>query len=171
MKMREDLVQDENYSVIYGDFHGEYQELFRCPRVQDDRDLRRYVDEYRCILGFEADNETSDLRTLKGYLGYYRLYFIDRWYGSWMEIEGDIDDRAVAGIVKITEWLQEHFPKGCDWEMEDYLKQFPAWGYEKRFLLKPIYMGNFYRILFSTEFGNSDYPVRIYVYDNEEESK
>lgn len=85
MKMREDLVQDENYSVIYGDFHGEYQELFRCPRVQDDRDLRRFVDEYRCILGFEADNETSDLRTLKGYLGYYRLYFIDRWYGSWMD--------------------------------------------------------------------------------------
>ena len=55
------LIQTGVASIIYGDFQGKpNQELFRCPRELDDIDLRRYINEHRCLLGFETDTETED---------------------------------------------------------------------------------------------------------------
>lgn len=50
------LIQTAVCSIIYGQFSGEYQELFRCPRELDDVDLRGYVNDNRCVLGFENDD-------------------------------------------------------------------------------------------------------------------
>ena len=47
--------------------------------------------------------------------------------------------------------------------MEEYLRQFPIWGYAHRYVLKPKYSDK-YKVLFDTTYGNGDYPVRIYVY-------
>ena len=161
----EQLIQTEKCSIIYGDFRGKKnQELFRCPRQLDSVDLKNYVNEKRCLLGFEADTETKDVRESDKYLGYYRLYFQGAWYGRWMEESPKIDLLSCHGVDKIINWLRERFPKGCSYDMKDYLAQYPVWGNENRYLLKPI-MSDHYKVMFDTTYGNSDYPVRIYVYD------
>ena len=43
------LIQTAVCSIVYGQFSGEYQELFRCPRELDDVDLRGYVNDSRCV--------------------------------------------------------------------------------------------------------------------------
>lgn len=50
------LIQTAVCSIVYGQFGGEYQELFRCQRELDDVDLRGYVNDNRCVLGFENDD-------------------------------------------------------------------------------------------------------------------
>ena len=52
--MDNNLIQTNECSIIYGTFNGvPNQELFRCPRELDDKDLKRYVEENGCFLGFE----------------------------------------------------------------------------------------------------------------------
>lgn len=162
----EKLIQTEKCSIIYGEFRGEpNQELFRCPRKLDDIDLRAYVNENRCFLGFEQDVTTKDLRESEKYLGYYRLYFRDGWHGRWMEGNTKVDMQDCIGVDKIIAWLRETFPHGCSWDMKAYLEQYPVWGSENRYLLKPVYSDH-YKVMFDTTYGNGDYPVRIYVYSD-----
>lgn len=157
------LIQTEICSIIYGTFRGkENQELFRCPKELDSIDLKNYVNNNRCLLGFEAD-EVADLKNQENYLGYYRLYFRGGWFGSWMEGHTKVDEIDCVGVDEIIQWLRTNFPKGCSWDMEDYLAQYPNWGGEKRYLLKPLY-SDCYKVMFDTTYGNGDYPVRIYVY-------
>lgn len=160
----EKLIQTEKCSIIYGEFRGvPNQELFRCPRELDDIDLPNYVNQNRCLLGFEADTETEDLKAPENYLGYYRLYFRNGWYGRWMEGADAVDRVDCAGIDRIVRWLRENFPRGCGYVMKEYLEQYPTWGAENRYLLKPV-MNDHYKVMFDTTYGNGDYPVRIYVY-------
>lgn len=163
-----DLIQTQKCSIIYGEFKGkENQELFRCPRELDSTDLKNYINRERCMLGFELESDTSDLKASNNYLGYYRLYFSGRWYGRWFDHEDQIkklDEIVCHGVDEIVDWLGERFPKGCNWEMEDYLKKFPNCGCEHRYLLKPL-MSEHYKVMFDTTYGNGDYPVRIYVYE------
>lgn len=167
------LIQTEICSIIYGDFKGKSnQELFRCPRELDNTDLRMYVNEHRCFLGWEADTETTDLTDVKEsekYIGYYRMYFTEGvWFGRWMEYKDaeKLDVIACHGVDEIIEWLGENFPRGCDFTMREYLEKYPTWGSEKRYLLKPIYSDK-YKVMFDTTYGNGDYPIRIYVCEQE----
>lgn len=158
------LIQTGKCSIIYGDFRGQKsQELFRCPRSLDHIDLHRYINDNRCILKFETDNDTKDLKKSEKYIGYYRLYFKGGWYGRWMEVNQKVSAVDCHGIDEIMLWLIEKFPDGCSWDMKEYLKEFPIWGCENRYLLKP-FMSEHYKVLFDTTYGNHDYPVRIYVY-------
>lgn len=160
------LVQTPESSIIFGDFRGEpNEELFRCPRQLDNVDLPDYVNEHRCMLGFEADEKTTDLRASDKYCGYFRMYFCDnRWFGRWMEINDKIDAFSRHGVFEIMEWIREIFPKGCEWSMIEYLKQFPEWGCKNRYLLRPLYSDH-YLVMVDTTYWNEDYPVRIYVYE------
>lgn len=165
------LIQTAEYSIIYGDFKREnsaypYQELFRCPRELDNADLSRYVNENRCLLGFEADTETEDLKESDRYFGYFRMYFRNgTWQGKWMEANGEIKAIVYHGIDEIIKWLSDNFPHGCNWEMDEYFKEnYPTWGDEDRYLIFPI-MSEHYKVLVNTRYGNGDYPVRIYVYE------
>ena len=159
------LIQTETCSIVYGTFHGEpNQELFRCPRELDDTDLRQYVNENRCLLGFEPDTGTEDLRAPENFLGYYRMYFRNGWYGRWMYESDKLDQIACHGVNEIIKWLQETFPNGCNHKMKEFLSGYPVWDSKHRYLLKPI-LSNHYKILFDITYGNNDYPVRIYVYE------
>lgn len=160
------LIQTEDVSIVYGDFKGEQnQELFRCPRACDATDLNRYVSQHRCMLGFEADSPVKDLRKVKNYAGYYRMYFANNmWCGTWLEYSKKIDEVCCIGINGIIRWLRKNFPKGCDWSMKEYLSKYPTWQGENRYLLKPMYSDH-YKVVFDTSYGNEDYPVRIYVYE------
>ena len=58
MKYEKVLIQTEEVSIVFGEFKGEKdQELFRCPRELEDTDLRRYVNENNCLLGYESDDK------------------------------------------------------------------------------------------------------------------
>lgn len=160
-----ELVQTDKYSIVYGDFRGKPgQELFRCPRELDDVDLRKYVNENRCLLGFEPDTDGSLQKESDSYLGYYRMYFRDgTWHGRWMEESKKLDEIACHGVDEIISWLKRMFPHGCDWVMETYMQRYPNWG-ANRCLLKPVFSDH-YKVLFDTTYKNEDYPVRIYVYE------
>ena len=67
------------------------------------------------------------------------------------------------GIDNIIRYLQEKYPHGCSFDMEDTMGKYPKWGGSKRYLIKPKY-SEFYRIMVDTTYGNEDYPVRIYLY-------
>lgn len=161
----ETLIQTNECSIIYGDFHGkENQELFRCPRELDNTDLRRYVNENRCFLGFDDDN-TPDLRNVDGkvMIGYYRMYFRSGWYGRWMLEKGQPSQLDCMGVQEIIDWFCENFDRGCDYFMKDYMGKYKHWGGNHRYLLRPKY-SDVYKVMIDTTYGNGDYPVRIYVY-------
>ena len=172
------LIQTSKCSIIYGTFKGvPNQELFRCPRELDDTDLKRYVEENGCLLGFENAEGVTDLRNVDGYevLDYWRMYFRHGWDGRWMGTDfGGRDESKVSlsvckGVQAIIDWLIANYKHGCDWEMIADLKEsYKSWeGDGKRFVLKPIH-NDLIRVMFDTTYGNGDYPVRIYVYKRKE---
>lgn len=82
------LIQTAVCSIVYGWFGGEYQELFRCPRELDDVDLRGYVNDNRCVLGFENDDTKNGGIDGRKRIGYFRLYFTNGWHGRWFVNKG-----------------------------------------------------------------------------------
>ena len=172
------LIQTEKCSIIYGDFKGKpNQELFRCPRELDDQDLKRFVEESRRLIGFENDNATEDLHNVDGMelLDYWRMYYRGCWDGRWMgTVTGGYDDDKMTkldclGVQRIIDWVIENFPRGCSYQMQEYLEQnFKPWGNDNhRYLIKPMY-SDLYKIMIDTTYGNGDYPVRIYAYKRKE---
>lgn len=158
------LIQTKVCSIIYGEHKGEpNQELFRCPRELDDVDLKNYINSNRCMLTFEPDYETEDLKAAENYLGYYRLYFRNGWYGRWIETDGKISRLDCKGVDEIIDWFQEKFPQGCNYDMKQFFSKFPKWRGKNRYLVKPV-MSKHYKVMIDTTYGNDDYPVRIYVY-------
>lgn len=164
------LVQNDECSIVY-DEKGE--ETFRCPRELDDKDLVRYINEHRIFLGFEKD-DVSELYEVDGMevVDYWRMYFRSgEWCGRWMNLNRQEPLKKIepVGVNNIIKWLTETFPNGCDWKMTDYFeKNFPTWGENEHvYLLKPI-GSKYYKVTIHTEFGNGDYPVRIYVYREKE---
>ena len=169
------LIQTEVCSIIYGKFRDEEnEELFRCPRQNDDTDIARYINEYRslvCPMDSDVpfvDDDTEDLRNVEGktMIGYWRMYFRDGyWQGRWMLEEGKPETIDCIGVDNILNWIYENFKKGCDYYMEDFFhKHFKEWG-RQRYLIKP-FMSEHYKVMVDTKYGNGDYPVRIYVYRN-----
>ena len=174
------LIQTEKCSIIYGNYKARpdwpYQELFRCPRELDSTDLKRYVEENRCLLGFEND-DTKDLRNVDGMelLDYWRMYFRSGWNGRWIGTTwGSYDETKITeldchGVQEIIDWITDNFPHGCNWEMEDYMAENfkPTSNDGKRYFIKPLY-SDLYKVLIDTTYGNDDYPIRIYVYKRKE---
>lgn len=165
------LTKTDAYSVVYGEYDEEKdKELFRCPRGSEETSLREYVNSTRDFLGLEQEEGIEYIKEMKekpGYQGYFRMYFRNgSWYGSWFETSQNISKLSTKGVTKIARFLQEKFPRGCNFVMQEYLeKNFATWGAsDTRYLLKPMYSDH-YRIMFDTLYGNGDYPVRIYVFE------
>ncbi|MBO5609110.1 MAG: hypothetical protein J5929_01880 [Eubacterium sp.] len=176
------LIQTNESSIIYGTFRGEEnQELFRCPRTLDNVDLSEYINENRmvvCPMDSDipfVDDDTEDLRNVPGMkmIAYWRMYFRDGfWDGRWMsEIENLIENipskAECAGVNNILDYIFDNFKKGCDYQMKDFFEtHFKKWGGNERYLIKP-FMSKYYKIMVDTTYGNGDYPIRIYVYREE----
>ena len=165
------LIQTGICSIVYGDFNGKpNQELFRCPRELDGTDLVRYINENRTLVGFEDDG-TEELRKVPGkkLIGYWRMYWRDGWYGTWLsESEEEPSKLDLVGVDNIINWFCEKFQKGCSYTMiESFENNFTVHGHH-RYLIRPKY-SSIYKVMVDTEYGNGDYPVRIYVYHDEEE--
>lgn len=165
------LTKNDAYCVVYGEYDEEKdKELFRCPREAEETNLREYVNSSRDFLGLEQEESIEYIKEMKektGYQGYFRMYFRNgTWYGSWFETSQNISNLSIKGVSRIVRFLQEKFPCGCNSTMQEYLKEnFSPWGAsDTRYLLKPLYSDH-YRIMFDTLYGNEDYPVRIYVFE------
>lgn len=163
---RLDLVQTGVCSIIYGWYNKEYQELFRCPRELDDKDLKSYINDNRCILGFDND-ETEELAKVPGkeLIGYFRVYFRGGWHGRWFLNTGCMPcEKDYVAIRRILDHMTLNFPHGCSWDMREYMAaKYKKWGDEERYLIRP-FMSDYYKIMVDTKYGNGDYPLRIYVY-------
>ena len=168
------LIQTQECSIIFGKFRGEdNQELFRCPRSLDNIDLPYYINQYRALvapMGSEGNpfvnDDTEDLRNIEGkeFVGYWRMYFRGGWAGRWMLEGNKPDDIDCIGVDQIIDYICERFPKGCNWEMKDFMsKNFSARGGKERYLVKP-FLSEHYKVMIDTKYGNEDYPVRVYCY-------
>lgn len=161
------LIQTAVCSIVYGQFGGEYQELFRCPRELDDVDLRGYVNDNRCVLGFENDDTKNSGIDGRKCIGYFRLYFTNGWYGRWFVNKGcHVSEKDICGVTNIINELDRNFPRGCGWAMREHMASTYE-GTNERYFIKPL-MSDCYRIMVDTTYGNADYPVRIYVYQKED---
>ena len=161
------LIRTSKASIVYGDFRGEKnQELFRCPKETEHKDLKRYVNEYRDVLGFE-DDDTEDLRKVDGYemINYFRMYYRNGWCGRWMG-EGETEKIERIGVQRIIDWICENFKKGCNYKMMSYFSDNFKEVNENRYVIRPIY-SDYYKAMVDTTYGNGDYPVRIYAYRKE----
>ena len=120
------LIQTSICSIIYGTLRGEKnQELFRCPRELDHADLKKYLNEGNALVGFE-DDDTEDLRNVNGktFIGYYRMYYRNGWYGSWItDVPSDFLSASTAIVKKIVDHICEKFTYVCDFYMKDYRKE------------------------------------------------
>lgn len=94
------LIQTAVCSIVYGQFGGEYQELFRCQRELDDVDLRGYVNDSRCVLGFENDDTKNGGIDGRKCIGYFRLYFKNGWLCRWYS-------RQEKGTVTVDDVFKE----------------------------------------------------------------
>ena len=162
------LIRTGICSIVYGDFRGKpNQELFRCPRGTENKDLHRFVNEYRDVLGFE-DDSTEDLRKVDGYelIGYYRMYYRDGWCGRWLLENGEPEKIDCIGVQRIIDWICENFKKGCNYKMMSYFEDNFKEVSRNRYLIRPIY-SDYYKVMVDTTYGNGDYPVRIYTYRKE----
>ena len=136
----------------------------------EETSLREYVNSSRDFLGLEQEESIEYIKEMKektGYQGYFRMYFrFGRWYGSWFETSQNVSNLSIKGVSRIVRFLQDKFPCGCNSTMQEYLEEnFSPWGAsDTRYLLKPVYSDH-YRIMFDTFYGNEDYPVRIYVFE------
>lgn len=124
------------------------------------------VIENKCSLNFEADLETTDIKALDSYFGYLRVYFRNgSWHSAWMEANRDINESITHDIEEIINWLNETFSNGCNWEMDEYFKEnYPNFMDDERYLIKPNF-SNHYKVMVNTRYGNSEYPIKIYVYE------
>lgn len=170
----ETLIITDSSAIVYGVNN---EEQFRCPRSLIGKDLRRYINQYRKLIIQMYDetpfrnDATEDLRNVEGkeLIGYWRMYWRNGyWDGRWMLENGEPTKLDCYGVNQILDWIYDKFPKGCDYYMQDYMKDnFATWGGNNRYLFKP-YMSDYYKIMVDTTYGNGDYPVRIYAYRDKE---
>lgn len=103
-------------------------------------------------------------RPQKKYIGYYRMGYRHGYFGVWIEKNEELTESENSNIVQTIEYIEKIFPKGMNWEGEEFVKE----------TLKPSPNGRYYTfaantnfnilVEISTEFGNGDYPFRIYFY-------
>lgn len=172
------LIQTEKCSIIYDE---NKEEIFRCPRELDEKDLPYFVNKERILLcPFEphvkADmdipfiNDYEQFKELdkvpgKKLKGYFRLYFRNGWYSKWFSHSESPDEYDCAGAYEIVKWFSDNFKGGCDYYMKDFFKTVFSSIIENRYLIKP-YVSEVYKIVVDMTYGNEDYPIRIYVYEN-----
>lgn len=126
-----------------------------------------------------AENILSWAEAMPGmeYLGYNRLYFRNGWFPRWFHADGNtcpvgnicenLSETEVEFLNSITEWLGEKWKNGCDWKMVGDLKNMDCCVGENLYLLKVEDAPCGCLIHFNTTYGNADYPVRVYLYREE----
>lgn len=117
----------------------------------------------------------SENGTKSGYeqMGYYRMYFRNLWYGKWFVQSEKFKEvrTAESEVLKgFCQWIEQTFTGGCDEKMTEYLESHteltknPNGRYSN---ILEIDDNAYADVVYNTEFGNEDYPIRIYLYRKE----
>lgn len=118
----------------------------------------------------EEVSKLNNVREREGkvWVGYYRMYFTSSWAGWWFDNE-DFPDLHLTEeerntVDEITDYVADKIPKGMNWEMIEFLKKTEVPANNGRYYFFWNSKKSNFLIELTTEFGNADYPVRIYVY-------
>lgn len=124
-----------------------------------------------------ASKDIEDVRKVDGagrFLGYLRFYFRNgSWICKWLDTPQNLNlsDKARVLLMKICDEIDNVWKWGCDKSMKEELQSnYPNWGAENKYLLEVIDSNISCYMLIDTTFGNDDYPIRIYVYEAEEQT-
>lgn len=112
-----------------------------------------------------VDKKWEDI--LPNYKGYWRMYFRGGWDGTWLPYQGaSLHGAAVTELNAVIREVTERWPKGYNAKMERDLLSLatPLTSEGKNYLLLAEGLKMSFLIYVNTEFGNADYPVRIYCY-------
>lgn len=136
------------------------------------KDLNNFLKNECMCLDFENAclNKDDDLHNMPGktFKGYWRMYFRNGfWDGRWFDADnGNMTDFQIAALNNIIKYIRERWPKGCSYTMQGDIEQnfIDCKLGDYRYFVKPMGLDNFI-IMLDVEYGNEDYPVRIYVYE------
>ena len=106
------------------------------------------------------------------YKCYYRMYYRRGWYGTYLDGEKlptIFFCQIKEELNNIFNYISYKWKYGCDNDMIRDLKKIAYQCPNGRFLLDYKGEKHYYLLEFCTDYGNSDYPVRIYIYEKEEE--
>lgn len=105
---------------------------------------------------------------LPGYCGYMRMYYRNhRWAGTWFPCtENTFTDNDLIILNALCRAVAERWPDGCSHPMVTEVKSFAASveGNHHHHLLEIDGAEFHYLVFINLEFGNADYPIRIYTY-------
>ena len=126
------------------------------------------------------EGNLKEFKNMEGYdyLGYWRMYYNHSWGGRWFSEEGtlqmdgrqvkELESEEIEVLNNAIKYIVERWKEGCTFDMIEDLKGYNAACTEYRHLLEMKMDGDTknlkFIVLFDVEFGNGDYPVRIYVY-------
>jgi len=124
----------------------------------------------------EELNKIDNFKKRKGKicLGYYRMYYRNSWNGRWL-LNEDVFEKPhkeeYETIYEIIEYIKTKAPNGMNFEFKEFLEKTAEPAANGRYYFFAADTSFNYLIEFSTEYGNSDYPARIYLYRDSEEDK
>jgi len=98
------------------------------------------------------------------YLGYYRMYFCNRWEGTFIELVEDLTSEEKKWLEDAISEVRRLFPDGMDYFGQEFLKETITPAPNGRYYVFQSQSKGRVLIEFTTEYGNADYPVRIYLY-------
>ena len=162
------LEKKENSYIIVADSRkfGDNEIIFQSPI---EADVERFVKENNLLVRLYDNTEVTDLRNRednKTLIGYFRMYYRGGWHGKWFLEKGqEITSKDINMVQHIIDFVANRWDKGCDYFMKDDCKEsFAQWGDVNRYLVQPMYNDN-YLLAIDTTYGNGDYPIRIYAYN------
>lgn len=117
---------------------------------------------------FEGCMEKKWEELLPNYKGYWRMYYRNsQWAGTWFSHQNiQLDSGEISDLNAVIREVCRRWPEGCTHSMKAELASIskPLTSIGENYLLKTCGFKLNLLVYCNTEFGNSDYPVRIYCY-------
>lgn len=120
----------------------------------------------------KCDYKFSNFKEIQGigeYMGFVRMKFRNHWDNIWFgrEYDTQIPKRAGCMLNNLLSDIQNNWQNGCDMQFELDIQKYDAYWSEngKRHLLEISDNGINYIFLIDATYGNCDYPIRIYIYE------
>lgn len=165
--IKTEIEENKSYIVKAKKRYAKEEEIIFQSPLKEDYDA--FVQKEAIITELTENNTVEDLRKVenKELIGYWRMYYRHGWNGVWFQNSEteELDSHDIKVLDNTIIYVCNRWSKGCDYFMTDDMKEhFSTWGeVETLYLLQPKGFDNCL-ICINTEFGNGDYPVRIYMY-------
>ena len=111
-------------------------------------------------------SKISNLQERKGKinLGYYRMYYRNGYDGVWFENAGKMTQCEKEVLSQVIDTVKELAPEGMTPYFQEHLNDVATASPNGRYYYFETSTNFNFLVEFAPEYGNDDYPVRIYVY-------